>query len=259
MRRNGTAVTWRDCRPTGCSTRFARTPACRWDRPNRWVGGSSLRTVGARASCGVTSGAISCQPARCRYASTGDTEAKAKADYMVAELARCQERLGGTYLSAFPTTWWERLEKGQRVWAPFYTIHKIMAGMFDMYRLAGNTAGAAGPRGHGRLGRRVDGIEDRRADAADSHNRVRRYRRDAVRPGCSNQQRPLGERQAIGSRRRASSIRSRLAVTSCAACTRTPTSRRRLPPRAATRSRVTCGFTMWPTTSSTRSRPPVRT
>jgi DUF1680 family protein len=24
------------------------------------------------------------------------------------------------------------------VWAPFYTIHKIMAGMFDMYRLAGN-------------------------------------------------------------------------------------------------------------------------
>ena len=25
------------------------------------------------------------------------------------------------------------------MWAPFYTIHKIMAGMFDMYRLAGNT------------------------------------------------------------------------------------------------------------------------
>ena len=58
---------------------------------------------------------------------------------MVTELARCQERLGGTYLSAFPTTWWDRLEAGQRVWAPFYTIHKIMAGMFDMYRLAGNT------------------------------------------------------------------------------------------------------------------------
>jgi len=28
--------------------------------------------------------------------------------------------------------------KGERVWAPFYTIHKIMAGMFDMYQLAGN-------------------------------------------------------------------------------------------------------------------------
>jgi len=73
------------------------------------------------------------------FASTGDAEAKAKADYLVAEMARCQERLGGKYLSAFPTTWWDRLEKGQRVWAPFYTIHKIMAGLFDMYRLAGNT------------------------------------------------------------------------------------------------------------------------
>jgi uncharacterized protein len=72
------------------------------------------------------------------YASTGDVDAKSKADYMVAEMARCQERLGGTYLSAFPTTWWDRLASGQRVWAPFYTIHKIMAGMFDMYRFAGN-------------------------------------------------------------------------------------------------------------------------
>jgi DUF1680 family protein len=73
------------------------------------------------------------------FASTGDQAAKAKADYMVAEMARCQEKLGGQYLSAFPTTWWDRLEKGERVWAPFYTIHKIMAGMWDMYRLAGNT------------------------------------------------------------------------------------------------------------------------
>jgi len=73
------------------------------------------------------------------YASTGDKDAKSKADYMVSELAKCQQKLGGKYLSAFPTTWWDRLEKGERVWAPFYTIHKIMAGMFDMYSLAGNT------------------------------------------------------------------------------------------------------------------------
>ncbi len=71
-------------------------------------------------------------------ASTGDSAAKSKADYMVAELAKCQDKLGGQYLSAFPTSWWDRLEKGERVWAPFYTIHKIMAGMWDMYRLAGN-------------------------------------------------------------------------------------------------------------------------
>ena len=76
--------------------------------------------------------------ASAQLAANGDKEAQAKGDYLVAELARCQQKLGGAYLSAFPTTWWDRLEKGERVWAPFYTIHKIMAGMFDMYRLAGN-------------------------------------------------------------------------------------------------------------------------
>ena len=76
--------------------------------------------------------------ASAQLAANGDAEAKAKGDYMVAELAKCQAKLGGKYLSAFPTTWWDRLEKGERVWAPFYTIHKIMAGMFDMYRFAGN-------------------------------------------------------------------------------------------------------------------------
>jgi len=76
--------------------------------------------------------------ASAQLAATGDKEAKAKGDYMVAEMAKCQEKLGGKYLSAFPTTWWDRLENGERVWAPFYTIHKITAGMCDMYRLAGN-------------------------------------------------------------------------------------------------------------------------
>ena len=76
--------------------------------------------------------------ASAQLAAIGDDEAKAKGDYMVAEMAKCQQRLGGNYLSAFPTTWFDRLEKGERVWAPFYTIHKITAGMFDMYRLAGN-------------------------------------------------------------------------------------------------------------------------
>ena len=72
------------------------------------------------------------------WASTGDKAAKDKADYMVAEMAKCQEKLGGKYLSAFPTTWWDRLDRRERVWAPFYTIHKITAGMWDMYKIAGN-------------------------------------------------------------------------------------------------------------------------
>jgi DUF1680 family protein len=77
--------------------------------------------------------------ASAQLAANGDKDARAKGDYLVVEMAKCQQKLGGNYLSAFPTSWWDRLERGQRVWAPFYTIHKIMAGMFDMYALAGNS------------------------------------------------------------------------------------------------------------------------
>ena len=76
--------------------------------------------------------------ATAQQAANGEKDARAKGDYLVAELAKCQSRLGGKYLSAFPASWWDRLDQGVRVWAPFYTIHKIMAGMLDMYRLTGN-------------------------------------------------------------------------------------------------------------------------
>src|SRR5262249_49330023 len=72
------------------------------------------------------------------YASTGDKAAKAKGDELVDELAKCQAKLGGGYLSAFPTELFDRLEKfpaPPQPWAPFYTIHKIMAGLFDMSQL----------------------------------------------------------------------------------------------------------------------------
>jgi uncharacterized protein len=73
------------------------------------------------------------------YASTGDPRIKSKGDSMVAELAKCQQKLAaGGYLSAFPTEWFDRLDARKQVWAPFYTIHKMMAGMFDMYQSAGN-------------------------------------------------------------------------------------------------------------------------
>ena len=67
------------------------------------------------------------------YSSTGDEAIKIKADGMVAELAKCQAKLGGGYLSAFPIEFFDRLNARQKVWAPFYTIHKIMAGMYDMH------------------------------------------------------------------------------------------------------------------------------
>ena len=47
--------------------------------------------------------------------------------------------MGTGYLSAFPTEEFERLVAGKPVWAPFYTYHKIMAGLLDMYVLTGNS------------------------------------------------------------------------------------------------------------------------
>lgn len=73
------------------------------------------------------------------YGSTGDTEIKARGDALVAGIAECQTKLATGYVSAFPATEFDRLEMGQKVWAPFYTLHKLMAGMLDMHELAGNT------------------------------------------------------------------------------------------------------------------------
>ena len=72
------------------------------------------------------------------YASDGDEQLKEKADSAVAGLAECQDALGDGYLSAYPETFIDRVETGKRVWAPWYTLHKIMAGLLDMGTLAGN-------------------------------------------------------------------------------------------------------------------------
>ncbi len=74
------------------------------------------------------------------YANTRDEAVKARATDLVAELAKCQKALGGEYLSAFPATFFDRWEAMEAVWAPYYTIHKIMAGLYDQYALCGNEA-----------------------------------------------------------------------------------------------------------------------
>jgi uncharacterized protein len=72
------------------------------------------------------------------YATTGDVDVKKKADDLVAALAKCQQTHGNGYLSAFPEEFFDRLREGKPVWAPFYTLHKIMAGHLDMYTRSGN-------------------------------------------------------------------------------------------------------------------------
>jgi hypothetical protein len=71
-----------------------------------------------------------------QWAGAGDRECKDRGDRLVAALTQCQQPNG--YLSAFPEEFFDRLRAGQPVWAPFYTLHKIMAGLLDQHRLAGN-------------------------------------------------------------------------------------------------------------------------
>jgi DUF1680 family protein len=73
------------------------------------------------------------------YSATGDESLKEKGTLVVSALAQCQKALGPRgYLSAFPEEFIDRVEAGKRVWAPYYTLHKIMAGLLDMYLLCGN-------------------------------------------------------------------------------------------------------------------------
>ena len=67
------------------------------------------------------------------YASTGDPRVKEKGNALVAGLAACQEKLGSGYLSAYPEEFFDRVEAQKSVWAPYYTLHKIYAGLLDMY------------------------------------------------------------------------------------------------------------------------------
>jgi DUF1680 family protein len=77
------------------------------------------------------------------YASTGDAEFKRRVDCIVAGLAACQSNSPAAgfhagYLSAFPESFIDRVEARQRVWAPWYALHKIMAGLLAANQLCAN-------------------------------------------------------------------------------------------------------------------------
>lgn len=73
------------------------------------------------------------------YGSTGNEAYKNRGDSLVTALQECQQVLNqGGYLSAFPQNLVDRCIAGKPVWAPWYTIHKIMAGLTDMYVYTGN-------------------------------------------------------------------------------------------------------------------------
>ncbi|MGP8035047.1 MAG: beta-L-arabinofuranosidase domain-containing protein [Steroidobacteraceae bacterium] len=69
-------------------------------------------------------------------AQSGDSALRGRGVLIAAELAKCQAANGRGYLSAFPVELFDRLRAGKSAWAPFYTLHKIMAGLFDTHTLS---------------------------------------------------------------------------------------------------------------------------
>lgn len=73
------------------------------------------------------------------YASTADDQYRKKGANLVKGLAECQQTLGKSgYLSAYPEYFIDRAIKEDTVWAPWYTLHKMYAGLLDQYCLCDN-------------------------------------------------------------------------------------------------------------------------
>ncbi|WP_022873024.1 beta-L-arabinofuranosidase domain-containing protein [Nesterenkonia alba] len=83
------------------------------------------------------------------YAGTQEQDLKTKVDDVVSGLAQVQDTLAATgrfshpgFLAAYGEWQFSRLEGYApygEIWAPYYTTHKIMAGLLDAYELAGNS------------------------------------------------------------------------------------------------------------------------
>ena len=83
------------------------------------------------------------------YASTGDSRFLNKVKYIVDELAVCQEKRGTGYVGGIPgeDTIFVKVSRGEIStkgfdlnggWVPWYTIHKIMAGLVDAFLYCDN-------------------------------------------------------------------------------------------------------------------------
>lgn len=81
------------------------------------------------------------------YASTGEAVLLERLDYMVDELAACQQQNGNGYVGGVPggEKVWEEIRNGNidagsfslnGKWVPLYNIHKLYAGLRDAYLIA---------------------------------------------------------------------------------------------------------------------------
>ncbi len=166
------------------------------------------------------------------YAGSNNDGLRKSGDTMVAELARCQKAIGSGYVGAFSAGHFEALAAGARqwsgkdVWAPFYTLHKIMAGLVDMYVHTGNEQALAIRRRHRRMGAGLLSGHRRRPAPVHAAHRVRRHERGPRQPLRPHRKRAVPPHRASLRAAVASSIRWHSIATACAASTPTLTSPR---------------------------------
>ena len=85
------------------------------------------------------------------YRATGDERMRARVAAIIDELAQCQKANGGGYVAAIPggKKAFADMAVGEvhpnggfnlnGIWVPWYTMHKVMAGLLDAWVLCGNT------------------------------------------------------------------------------------------------------------------------
>ncbi len=83
------------------------------------------------------------------YSGTGNVEFKNRIDLIVTELAKCQDARKTGYIGAIPSedSIFNQVARGEIKsggfdlnggWSPWYTVHKVMAGLVDAYLYANN-------------------------------------------------------------------------------------------------------------------------
>jgi DUF1680 family protein len=84
-----------------------------------------------------------------QYRATGSERIKARATYMIRELAECQSKRKTGYVGGIPDEdrIWREVKRGDirsasgdlnGGWVPWYTVHKLFAGLLDVHALTGN-------------------------------------------------------------------------------------------------------------------------
>lgn len=104
-----------------------------WDSPNCLLRGHTTgHYLSALALC---------------FGATKDKKILGKLNYMIKSLGECQDcfesnkRVSKGFLSAYDEDQFDKLEKYVRypkIWAPYYTLHKIFAGLLDCYHIGKN-------------------------------------------------------------------------------------------------------------------------